>query len=196
LYSFKWLNLNNLLNTKILKTIMLLNYLTWPVLFKGQPSSSIHQFKCTTLTGKEFNFEALTGKKILIVNTASKCGLTPQYKELQALHEEYKDKGLVIIGFPCNDFAKQEPGGNKEIESFCEINYGVTFLMMEKISVKGDSIHPIYAWLTSKLKNGVMNSTVKWNFQKYLLNEKGELVDVVTPWKSPKCKKILRWLAH
>jgi glutathione peroxidase len=159
---------------------MLLNYLTLPVLFKGQPSSSIHQFKCTTLTGKEFNFETLSGKKILIVNTASKCGLTPQYK--------------VIIGFPCNDFAKQEPGGNKEIESFCEINYGVTFLMMEKISVKGDSIHPIYAWLTSKLKNGVMNSTVKWNFQKYLLNEKGELVDVVTPWKSPKCKKILRWL--
>ena len=173
---------------------MLLNYLTLPVLFKGQANSSIHQFKAITLTGKEFNFESLKGKKILIVNTASKCGLTPQYADLQALHNEYKDKGLVIIGFPCNDFAKQEPGGNKEIESFCEINYGVTFLMMEKVSVKGDSIHPIYAWLTSKNKNGVMNSTVKWNFQKYLINENGELVDVVLPWKSPKCRKIIRWL--
>lgn len=130
----------------------------------------------------------------MVVNTASKCGLTPQYKQLQELHTAYKDKGLVIIGFPSNDFAKQEPGSNKDIEDFCEINYGVTFLMMEKVSVKGGQACEIYQWLTSKQKNGVMNSEVKWNFQKYLIDENGFLVDRILPWKKPDCNKVLKWL--
>ena len=179
---------------KILKALMLLNYISLPVIFKGQASSSIHTFTANTITGKPLSFDTFKGKKILIVNTASKCGLTPQYKELQELYLKYKDSGLVIIGFPSNDFAKQEPRSNSDINSFCEINYGVSFLMMEKISVKGNNIHPIYKWLTSKRENGVMNSTVKWNFQKYMVDENGYLVDMVIPWKKPTCRKILKWL--
>ena len=131
----------------------------------------------------------------MIVNTASECGLTPQFKQLQELYEAYKDKNFVIIGFPSNDFGHQDPGKNSEIKSFCERNYGVTFLMMEKITVKGDSIHPIYKWLTSKSENGVMSSHVKWNFQKYLIDEEGHLVDMVLPIKKPDCRRVLRWLA-
>ncbi len=173
---------------------MLLNYLVLPAIFKGQASSSIHELSAINMAGKPVSLKSFEGKKILIVNTASKCGLTPQYKQLQELHNEYKDKGLVIIGFPSNDFAKQEPGNNEEIQKFCEINYGVSFLMMEKISVKKPNMHPLYQWLTSKSKNGVMNSRVRWNFQKYLIDEKGHLVDVVSPWKEPGCRKIKKWL--
>lgn len=165
-----------------------------PFLFRGQPTSSIHQFKATSIEGKQIDFMDFKGKKIIVVNTASECGLTPQFKELQALYTTYKDSGLVIVGFPTNDFAHQDPGTNDEIHSFCERNYGVTFLMMQKISVKGNDMHPIYKWLTSKSQNGVMNSTVKWNFQKYLIDEKGFLVNVVSPWKKPDCSKILNWL--
>lgn len=169
-------------------------FLIFPTLFKGQNPTSIHRFSATSLEGKTVNFSDFKGKKILIVNTASKCGLTPQYKQLQALYDQYKDKGLVIIGFPSNDFAHQEPGNNEEIQQFCERNFGVTFLMMDKVHVKGDSIHPVYAWLTQKTQNGVMNSRVNWNFQKYLLNEKGELVDVVSPARKPDCRRIMRWV--
>lgn len=156
---------------------------------------SIHSFKVTDLEGKEFDFASLKGKKIMIVNTASKCGLTPQYKDLQALYEQYKDKGLVIVGFPANDFMSQEPGTNEEIGAFCQKNYGVTFPMMSKISVKGSGMHPIYQFLTQKAKNGVQDSEVDWNFQKYLLNEKGELEKVISPRTSPKDQEILNWLA-
>lgn len=156
---------------------------------------SIHSFKVTDLDGKEFDFASLKGKKIMIVNTASKCGLTPQYKDLQALYEQYKDKGLVIVGFPANDFMSQEPGTNQEIGAFCQKNYGVTFPMMSKISVKGSGMHPIYQFLTQKAKNGVQDSEVDWNFQKYLLNEKGELEKVISPRTNPKDKEILDWLA-
>jgi glutathione peroxidase len=147
------------------------------------------------IEGKEFDFASLKGKKIMVVNTASKCGLTPQYKDLQALYVEYKDKGLVIIGFPANDFMKQEPGSNEEIGAFCQKNYGVTFPMMSKITVKGNEMHPIYQFLTQKAKNGLEDSEVEWNFQKYLLNEKGELEKVMSPRTNPNDKEILEWLA-
>jgi glutathione peroxidase len=156
---------------------------------------SIYTFKVEDLEGKEFDFASLKGKKIMVVNTASKCGLTPQYKDLQALYEEYKDRGLVVIGFPANDFMKQEPGTNEEIGAFCEKNYGVTFPMMSKISVKGKEMHPLYQFLTQKAQNGLQDSDVEWNFQKYLLNERGELEKVISPRTSPKDKEILDWLA-
>lgn len=156
--------------------------------------NSIHQFKTKTLTGEEFDMASLKGKKVLIVNTASKCGLTPQYKELQALYINNKDKNFEIIGFPANNFLKQEPGSNEEIMEFCEKNYGVTFQMMSKVSVKGDDIDPIYEWLTKKDKNGVMDATVTWNFQKFLINEKGELVDFAQPRESPLSERINNWI--
>ncbi len=146
-------------------------------------------FKINSLDGKEINLNDFKGKKLLLVNTASECGFTPQYEELQQLHEKYQDK-LVIIGFPCNQFGHQEPGDASEIKAFCKKNYGVTFLMTEKIEVKGDGQHPIYKWLTEKEENGVKTSHVKWNFQKYLLDEQGRLIDVFYSTTKPMSKKI------
>lgn len=157
-------------------------------------TQSIYQFKVTDLSGKEFDFTSLKGKKVMIVNTASKCGLTPQYKDLQAIYDQYKDQNFVIVGFPANNFMEQEPGTNEEIATFCERNYGVTFPMMDKISVKGNDMAPIYQFLTQKSKNGVQDSEVEWNFQKYLLNEKGELVKVVSPRTLPTDKEIVDWI--
>ena len=161
---------------------------------KGKPTSSIHQFKAKTIDGELFSFDVLKGKKVLIVNTASKCGFTPQYKELETLYETYKDKNFVIVGFPCNQFGNQEPGSSSDIHDFCTKNYGVTFLMMEKVNVKGDSICDIYRWLTHKDLNGVMNSSVKWNFQKYMIDENGFLVDYALSFKSPLSSKITKWI--
>ena len=155
---------------------------------------SIHQFKTMDIEGGEFDFSSLKGKKVMVVNTASKCGLTPQYKDLEALYQRFKDQDFVIVGFPANNFLKQEPGTNEEIKEFCSRNYGVSFPMMSKISVKGKTIHPIYAWLTQKSANGVMSSKVKWNFQKYLIDENGNLVDVVLPKQSPLSDKIVSWI--
>jgi glutathione peroxidase len=124
------------------------------------------------IDGNEVKMEQFKGKKILIVNTASKCGFTPQYEQLQQLHEKYSEK-LVIIGFPCNQFGKQEPGSEEEIQSFCKKNYGVSFLMASKIDVKGSDQHPVYKWLTNEVENGVESSKVHWNFQKYLIDEEG-----------------------
>jgi len=157
-------------------------------------TQTIYQFKVEDLSGKKFDFASLKGKKIMIVNTASKCGNTPQYKELEALYKEYAAKGFVIVGFPANNFGAQEPGSNAEIASFCQLNYGVTFPMMSKISVKGDDMSPVYQFLTQKAKNGLEDSEVKWNFQKYLLNEKGELVKVIAPKKLPNDPEILNWI--
>jgi glutathione peroxidase len=137
--------------------------------------TSIHQFSVKALDGSTINFADFKGKKILIVNTASRCGYTGQYKDLQALYEKYKDK-LVIVGFPANNFMGQEPGNNVEIKEFCTKNYGVTFPMAEKISVKGDDTAPIYKWLKNKSMNGVLDANIKWNFNKFLLNEKGEII--------------------
>ncbi|OYQ37245.1 glutathione peroxidase [Flavobacterium cyanobacteriorum] len=155
---------------------------------------NIYQFKVKDLYGKEFDFATLKGKKVIIVNTASKCGLTPQYKDLEALYKEYKDKGVVVVGFPSNDFAGQEPGTNEEIAAFCERNYGVTFPMMGKVTVKGKDKAAIYEFLTQKSKNGLQDSEVEWNFQKYLINEKGQLEKVVSPRTLPGDQEIIDWI--
>jgi glutathione peroxidase len=157
-------------------------------------TETIYQFKVTDLYGKEFDFASLKGKKILIVNTASECGLTPQYKDLEAIYEKYKDKNFVIVGFPANNFGAQEPGSNEQIAKFCEMNYGVTFPMMGKISVKGDDMHAVYKFLTKKSKNGLQDSEVEWNFQKYLINEQGELVKVLSPRVLPTDAAIVGWI--
>ena len=158
------------------------------------PKQTIYQFKVEDLSGKKFDFASLKGKKIMIVNTASKCGLTPQYKELEALYKEYAAKGFVIVGFPANNFAGQEPGTNEEIATFCQMNYGVTFPMMDKVSVKGSDMCAVYQFLTQKSKNGLEDSEVSWNFQKYLLNEKGELVKVISPRTVPSDAEIVNWV--
>lgn len=138
-------------------------------------TNNIYQFKVAALDGGTIDFASFKGKKILIVNTASECGYTPQYKDLQALYEKYKEK-LVIVGFPANNFGGQEPGTNTEIKSFCEKNYGVSFPMAAKVSVKGDDTAPVYLWLTQKEKNGVLDATIKWNFNKFLLDENGKMI--------------------
>lgn len=158
------------------------------------PKETIYQFKVEDLYGETFDFSTLKGKKVLIVNTASKCGFTPQYEQLEAIYKEYKDQGFEVIGFPANNFNSQEPGTNEEIETFCKMNYGVTFPMMSKISVKGDDMSPIYKFLTQKSKNGVKDSEVKWNFQKYLINEKGELVEVYYSRTKPDAPEIVNWI--
>ena len=155
--------------------------ITIAILFAGiqpgsfAPAKSIYDFNVESLDGGTIDFSKFKGKKILIVNTASKCGYTPQYEDLQKLYEAYKDK-LVIVGFPANNFGGQEPGSNGEIKEFCKKNYGVTFPMAAKVSVKGDDIAPIYKWLCSKAENGVMDAEIKWNFGKFLLDEKGKLI--------------------
>lgn len=160
----------------------------------AQPSRSFFSFKTTSIDGKPFDLASLKGKKVLVVNTASKCGNTPQYEKLQALYEKYKSKNFVVIGFPANNFGGQEPGTNKEIQSFCTGNYNVTFPMMEKISVKGKDMDPIYKWLTSKAENGVMDAAVTWNFQKFMIDENGKLVGMLEPRESPEGDKIISWI--
>lgn len=155
---------------------------------------TIYQFKVKDLAGNEFDFAKLKGKKILVVNTASKCGLTPQYKDLEAIYKKHKDNNFVIVGFPANNFGKQEPGTNEEITTFCQLNYGVTFPMMSKVSVKGSDICEVYKFLTQKSKNGLQDSEVEWNFQKYLINEKGELEKVIAPNILPTDEAIVSWI--
>ncbi len=138
-------------------------------------AKSIYDFKVAALDSGTIDFAAFKGKKILIVNTASECGFTKQYEGLQALHEKFKDK-LVIVGFPANNFGGQEPGTNEEIGAFCKKNYGVSFPMAAKISVKGDDAAPIYKWLCNKTENGVLDAVIGWNFNKFLLDENGKLV--------------------
>lgn len=157
--------------------------------------ASIYDFKVLSLRGDTIDFAGYRGKKILIVNTASKCGFTPQYKQLEELYELHNDK-LIIIGFPANNFLFQEPKGNEEIAEFCQLNYGVSFPMSEKISVKGKSIAPIYYWLTHKKYNGLKDSKVKWNFQKYLINEQGQLSHVFAPTVLPTSPEVLKAIAE
>jgi glutathione peroxidase len=158
-------------------------------------SQTIYDFKVKTLEGGDFDFSSLKGKKIMIVNTASKCGFTPQYKDLEEVYEKYQDDGFVIIGFPANNFGAQDPGTATEIRKFCTDNYGVKFPLMAKISVKGSDMAPIYKWLTSKSENGVMDSEVKWNFQKYLIDEKGKLIEVVYSKDKPTSDKVIAWIS-
>lgn len=157
-------------------------------LFAGE-KNNLHQFVVEDIYGNDFALSQFEGKKVMVVNTASKCGLTPQYEGLEKLYNKYKDDGFVIIGFPANNFMKQEPGSNEEIAEFCEKNYGVSFPMMSKISVKGDEIHPLYGWLTTK-----MDSKVSWNFQKFLIDENGDVVGVHSPKTKPMDEKIIKWI--
>ncbi|GJQ05298.1 glutathione peroxidase [Capnocytophaga canimorsus] len=156
--------------------------------------NTIYQFVVKDIYGDDFALSQLRGKKVMIVNTASKCGLTPQYEGLEALYQKYKDKNFIIIGFPANNFKSQEPGSNNEIAEFCKINYGVSFPMMEKISVKGEDIHPLYKLLTSKKLNGFEDSEVQWNFQKYLIGADGKLEKIIAPKTSPQDKEIIDWI--
>lgn len=154
----------------------------------------IYQFKVEDINGQEFDFATLEGKKIMIVNTASKCGLTPQYKNLQSLYDTYSSDNFVIVGFPANNFLSQEPGSDSDISAFCEQNYGVSFPMMSKISVKGDDMHEVYQYLTTKDLNGLEDSGVTWNFQKFLIDENGRLVRVVSPRTLPDDQSIIDWI--
>ncbi|MFT6715953.1 MAG: glutathione peroxidase [Saprospiraceae bacterium] len=154
---------------------------------------SIHELTVVSISGDTIELSSFKGKKILFVNVASKCGFTPQYEGLQKLHEQYKDQ-LVIIGFPCNQFGDQEAGTKDEIQTFCSVNYGVEFLISEKIEVKGDNQHPIFSWLTEKKLNGSSSSTVKWNFQKYMVNEQGQFIDYWYSLTKPLSNKITKHL--
>ena len=160
----------------------------------SQQQKSFYDFTVKDIDGNPYKLSELKGKKILVVNTASKCGNTPQYADLEKLYQTYGSKNFVIIGFPANNFGGQEPGSNDEIKNFCQVNYGVTFPMMSKISVKGGDIDPLYKWLTSKDLNGVMDSDVTWNFQKYMIDENGKLVGMVDPKVKPDTEKILSWI--
>jgi glutathione peroxidase len=156
---------------------------------------SLYDIKINSLSNQNIDFKDFEGRYILFVNVASKCGFTPQYKELQQLHEAYKTN-LVVIGVPCNQFGSQEPGSTKDIEAFCEVNYGISFLITEKIDVKGKNQHPLYRWLTQKAKNGIKSSSVKWNFQKYLVNDKGNLIDYYFSNTNPMSYKITKHLKN
>ena len=157
---------------------------------------NFYDFSAKNIDGEEISMEQFKGKKILVVNVASKCGFTKQYADLQKLYEEYGGDDFTIIGFPANNFLKQEPGTDEEIKEFCTLNYGVTFPMMSKISVKGDSIHPIYNWLTKKENNGVMDAKVSWNFQKFMIDENGQLVDYASPKTKPNNETITSWIEN
>ncbi|SDX44793.1 glutathione peroxidase [Hydrobacter penzbergensis] len=165
----------------------LLSAFTLPV------SPSIHQFKVKSIDGGVIDFAKFKGKKILVVNTASKCGYTPQYEALEKVYETYKDK-LVIVGFPANNFGSQEPGSNDEIQQFCKARFGVTFPLASKVSVKGDDTAPIYKWLTSKDQNGVLDATIAWNFNKFLLDEDGKMIAYFPSKVKPDDEEILKYL--
>ena len=178
-----------------MKTIITLwmSVCLFPCFLQAQ-NKTLHDFTVKTIDGAEFPLSAFKGKKVLIVNVASKCGLTPQYKDLQALYEKYKDRDFVIIGFPANNFGGQEPGTNEEIKAFCTLNYGVTFPMMQKISVKGDDMAPLYRWLTLKSENGKDDAEVTWNFQKFVIDENGRRVKSVAPKIVPLSQEIVSWI--
>ena len=176
------------------KVILIVTLILLCFQMQAQTKHTIYQFKVQDLNGKTFDFATLKGKKILIVNTASKCGYTSQYKDLEAIYEKYKNTNIVIIGFPANNFHWQEPGTNAEIATFCQKNFGVTFPMMGKISVKGKDMHEVYKFLTQKKLNGVLDSKVQWNFQKYLINEKGELEQMYLSGVEPTDAKIVNWI--
>jgi len=174
--------------------ITLLSIMSLTLNSQTSVDNSIHQFKVADIYGNIFDFSQLKGKKVMIVNTASKCGLTYQYEALQKLYSQYKDLNFVIVGFPSNDFLWQEPGSNDEIIDFCEQNYGVTFPMMSKITVKGTKKHPIYQFLTQKSKNNYKDSRVTWNFQKYLVNKQGRVEKIISPRTRPDSEEIVSWI--
>lgn len=159
-----------------------------------QPAMSFHELSATDIQGQLVRFDRYKGSKVIVVNTASECGYTPQYAQLQELYDNYKDQGLVVIGFPCNDFGGQEPGSEETIAAFCQKNYGVTFPMMAKVDIKGEQPHAVFNWLMHKSQNGVLDHRVKWNFHKFLIDEQGRLLDAFPSGVSPLDDKILRWV--
>ncbi len=173
--------------TKLILTTLLFFFIIYDT---DAQKVDFYTLSAETIDGDTLHFSDLKGKKVLIVNTASKCGFTPQYEDLEKLYKKYKEDNFIIIGFPANNFMHQEPGTNEEIKNFCTVNYGVTFPMMAKISVKGKEIHPVYKWLTSKDENGVKDSKVGWNFQKYMIDENGNLVGYAKPREKPFSSKI------
>jgi glutathione peroxidase len=160
----------------------------------AQERKTFFDFSVTAIDGSEFPLSSLKGKKVLVVNTASKCGHTPQYAKLEELYQKYLERNFTVVGFPANNFMNQEPGSDEEILEFCQVNYGVSFPMMSKIPVKGDDIAPVYKWLTRKSENGVMDAPIKWNFQKFLINEDGTLAGMIPPGESPLSEKIINWI--
>lgn len=157
-------------------------------------NKSFYDFTVKTIDGKDFPLSQLKGKKVLVVNVASKCGFTPQYAQLEELYEKYKDDNFVILGFPANNFLWQEPGTNEEIAQFCSLKYNVTFPMMAKISVKGKDKAPLYHWLTEKTLNGKQDAAVQWNFQKFMIDENGNWVGTVASPRSPLSEEIVTWI--
>lgn len=176
-----------------IKSILLILLFLISLHIAGQ-QKTLYNFKAHTIDGIDFDFSILKGKKVLIVNIATGCSLAPQIKKLQELYEEFGGDDFEIIAFPCNDFGSQEPGENDEIKEICSKKYEVTFQLMEKIQIKGDNPHPIYHWLTSSDENGVLESKVTWNYQKFIIDEKGEVVDSFSPITSPKSSRIVEWL--
>ncbi|MGB1305927.1 MAG: glutathione peroxidase [Flavobacteriales bacterium] len=162
--------------------------------YNYEDNLSFYDIKVKTIDGEDFDLSTFKGKKLLVVNVASKCGLTPQYKQLEELYKEYKNQNFTVLAFPSSDFANQEYTDSQKISSFCQKNYGVTFPIFEKVSVKGKSKHYIYQWLTEKNKNGKKNVSVLWNFQKFIIDENGQWVDYFLPTTSPKSKKIVKWI--
>lgn len=174
--------------------LSLITLLTLTFMVSAQNAKTFYDFKATSIDGKPVDLSTYKGKKVLVVNVASKCGYTPQYAQLEELYQKFVGQNFVIIGFPANNFMGQEPGTNEEIKEFCTSKYNVTFPMMAKISVKGKDIDPLYAWLTSKDLNGVLDAPVKWNFQKFMINEKGQVVDFAAPGDKPFDDKIVNWI--
>lgn len=175
--------------------ILIIIALLFSTYYISAQTKSFYDFTVKDIAGNDYNLSQLKGKKVLVVNTASKCGLTPQYKQLQELYLKYKNHDFIIIGFPSNDFKNQEPGNNKEISEFCTLNYGVTFPLMDKVEVIGDKQAPIYKWLTHESENGKIDTTIQWNFQKYMIDEDGQLVNCILP-KEPFYEKIASWVEN
>lgn len=179
-----------------MKTKVLISGLLFITMAMVHAQTAFYDFTVKDIGGNDYPLSQLKGKKVLVVNTASKCGYTSQYEGLQELYEKYGSDDFMIIGFPANNFLKQEPGSNEEIANFCSINYGVSFPMMSKISVKGSDKHPLYTWLTSKAENGVEDSKVSWNFQKYMIDEEGRLVGHFSPKTKPDNEALVSWIVN
>lgn len=166
---------------------------TTSLFFFMMDAGNLYDFKINALDGRQVDFSKYKGKTLLIVNTASECGYTPQYADLQKVHELYKDK-LTILGFPANNFGGQEPGSDGDIQEFCKARFGVKFPLASKVSVKGEDMAPIYQWLTSKAKNGVLDADIKWNFNKFLLDENGKMIAYFPSKVTPDSDDILKYL--
>jgi len=176
-----------------MKKIITLIAIVMTTTLASAQTKTLHDFTVEDINGEQCDLSTLKGKKVLVVNVASKCGLTPQYAQLQELYAKHKDNNFIIIGFPCNNFREQESGTNNEIKEFCELNYGVTFPIMEKVQAVGDYKSPIYKWLTEKSENGKMDAEIRWNFQKFMIDENGQIVDCIAP-QEEFVEKVTEWI--